>query len=144
MPWPRATDRSEAACEKIPIDLSGQPHQRMAQVDDVLQGRTKQVVLAVVTRLAHRCSSTANLAIEGITNRPNRESENARKPAGTPRFLAKSITCSDQIAAINQWLPDTSRTTNYTPQNAAPRAYERDDGAVTLWPQREYSKIVAR
>ena len=37
MPWPRATDRPKATREKIPIDLPGQLHQRMAEVDDVLQ-----------------------------------------------------------------------------------------------------------
>src|SRR5262249_20948451 len=54
---------------------------------------------------------TANLAVEGITNRPNRESQTARKPACTPGFLAKSITCSGQIIAIDQSLPNSSRTT---------------------------------
>src|ERR1019366_9929994 len=32
---------------------------------------------------------------------------NAKKPWVTPRFLAKSITCSDQFVATNQWLPNT-------------------------------------
>jgi GNAT superfamily N-acetyltransferase len=48
---------------------------------------------------------TANLAVEGITDHPNRESQTARKPACTPGFLAKSITCSGQIIAIDQSLP---------------------------------------
>src|SRR6266487_5690918 len=58
-------------------------------------------------------SPTANLAVEGITNRPNRESRNARKLGCTPGFLAKSITCSGQIIAIDQSLPNSSRTTGY-------------------------------
>ena len=73
--------------------------------------RAKQVVLTIVARLAHRSPPTANLAVEGITNRPNRESQNARKPQSTPGFLAKSITCSGQIIAIDQSLPNSSRTT---------------------------------
>src|SRR2546423_474826 len=86
-------------------------HQRMAKVDDLLERRAKQVVLAIVARLAHRSPPTANLAVEGITDRPNRESQTARKPACTPGFLAKSITCSGQIIAIDQSLPNSSRTT---------------------------------
>jgi hypothetical protein len=55
----------------------------------------------------------SNLAVEGITDRPNRETQTARKPACTPGFLAKSITCSGQIIAIDQSLPNSSRTTIY-------------------------------
>src|SRR5262249_46190844 len=67
-----------------------------------------------VARLAHRSPPTANLAVEGITDRPNRESQTARKPACTAGFLAKSITCSGQIIAIDQSLPNSSRTTKET------------------------------
>src|SRR5262249_35045103 len=56
---------------------------------------------------------TANLAVEGITDRPNQESQTAIKPACTPGFLAKSITCSGQIIAIDPSLPNSSRTTKY-------------------------------
>jgi hypothetical protein len=52
-----------------------------------------------------------NLAIEGNMNRTNQESQNTRKPACTPRFLAKSITCSHQIIMIDQLLANSSRTT---------------------------------
>src|SRR6266567_8839482 len=37
----------------------------------------------------------------------------AGKPACPPGFLAKSITCSGQIIAIDQSLPNSSRTTGY-------------------------------
>src|SRR5512133_789082 len=83
----------------------------MAKVDDLLEKRAKQVVLAIVARLAHRSPPTANLAVEGITDHPNRESQTARKPTRIPGFLAKSITCSGQIIAIDQSLPNSSRTT---------------------------------
>jgi hypothetical protein len=46
-------------------------------------------------------------------NPASRESQNARNPAFTPGLLAKSITCSGQIKAINQSLPNSSRTTSY-------------------------------
>ena len=80
---------------------------------------TKQVVLAIVARLAHRSPPTANLAVKGITDRPHRESQTARKPTCTPGFLAKSITCSDQIIAIDQSLPNSSRTTRLSPYSSS-------------------------
>src|SRR5262245_64439870 len=39
------------------------------------------------------------------------QSQTARKLACTPGFLAKLITCSGQIIAIDQSLPNSSRTT---------------------------------
>src|SRR5438046_10576805 len=83
----------------------------MADVADLLDKLDKQVVLAIVARLTHRSPPTANLAVEGITDHPNGESQTAIKPACTPGFLAKSIPCSGQIIAINQSLPNSSRTT---------------------------------
>src|ERR1700685_3688727 len=59
-----------------------------------------------------RLPPTANLLSKGITKRLNPESQNARKSRPAPGFLAKSNTCSRQITAINQRLPNTSRTTN--------------------------------
>src|SRR5262245_34075744 len=112
LPGSHPTHRAEASRQKVPIDLPRQPHQRMAKVDDLLERRAKQVVLAIVARLAHRSPPTANLAVEGITDRPKRESQTARKPACIPGFLAKSITCSGQIIAIDQSLPHSSRTTS--------------------------------
>src|SRR5262249_9970808 len=111
LPGSHPTHRAEASRQKVPIDLPRQPHQRMAKVDDLLENRAKQVVLAIVARLAHRSPPTANLADEGITDHPNRESQTARKPTRIPGFLAKSITCSGQIIAIDQSLPNSSRTT---------------------------------
>ena len=39
--------------EEAPVDLSGQPHQRMAHVDDPLQHRPEQVRLPIVPRPRH-------------------------------------------------------------------------------------------
>src|SRR6266480_3589338 len=119
-----ATYRTEASRQKIPVDLPRKPHQRMAKVDDLLERRAKQVVLAIVARLAHRSPPTANLAVEGITDRPNRESQTARKPACTPGFLAKSITCSGQIIAIDQSLPNSSRTTGWANRRTSRLGYD--------------------
>jgi hypothetical protein len=85
----------------------------MAKVDDRLQRRAKQVVLAVVARLAHRSPNSES--------RRHKESRTAQ--IGNPKtqenrdqhgLLAKSNTYSDQIAAINQWLLNTSRATDYS------------------------------
>jgi hypothetical protein len=59
-------------------------------------------------------SSIAILAPGYRARESNRESQTARKPACTPGFLAKSITCSGQIIAIDQSLPHSSRTTIYS------------------------------
>jgi hypothetical protein len=83
----------------------------MAKVDYLLQGWMKQIVLTIVARLAHGFSPTANLAVQGITKPPNPESQNARKPPPTHGFLAKSNTCSRQITATDQSLPNSSRAT---------------------------------
>src|SRR5436190_21906435 len=119
LPRSQPTHRAEPSRQKVPIDRPRQPHQRMAKVDDLLEKRAKQVVLAIVARLAHRSPPTANLAVEGITDHPNGESQTAIKPACTPGFLAKSIPCSGQIIAINQSLPNSSRTTTYVRANSA-------------------------
>jgi len=42
------------AVEKAPVDLTRQPHQRMAEVDDLLQRRPQQILLTIVPWLCHR------------------------------------------------------------------------------------------
>src|SRR5215510_6290511 len=106
-----AADRAEAPPHKIPIHLSREPYQRMAWIDELLQGRLKQIVLTIVARLAHGLPPTTNLAVEGIMGRQNRESQNARKPPPAPSFLAKSNTCSGQISPIDQAFQNSSRAT---------------------------------
>src|SRR5262249_13336806 len=83
----------------------------MTKIDDLLQRRAKQVILTVVARLAHRSPPTAN--VEGITNRPNRESETQENLGAHPAFLQNRLTCSGQIIAIDQSLPNSSRTTTW-------------------------------
>src|SRR5438067_6531970 len=53
LPRSQPTHRAEPSRQKLPIDRPRQPHQRMAKVDDLLEKRAKQVVLAIVARLAH-------------------------------------------------------------------------------------------
>src|SRR5262245_32852200 len=88
-PGPTLQTEPKRLPHKIPIHLSREPHQRMAWIDELLQGRLKQIVLTIVARLAHGLPPTANLAIEGIMGRQNRESQNARKPPPAPSFLCK-------------------------------------------------------
>jgi hypothetical protein len=61
-----------------------------------------------------RLSSDSESSIKRITKHQNQESKNAGKPRPSPDFLVKSNTFPDQIAAINQRLPNTSRATNYS------------------------------
>src|SRR6476660_1173987 len=102
LPRPYATYRAEALRQKIPINLRREPHQRMAKIDDLLQRRAKQVVLAVVARLAHGSSLTANLAVKGTMNPASRESQNAIHTGLQNRLLAQV-----KIKAINQSLPNS-------------------------------------
>src|ERR1035437_7354317 len=61
-----------------------------------------------------RLSSNRESAVKGITKRRNPESQNAKKPRPAPGFLAKSNTCSGQITAMFQSLPNYSRPTTYS------------------------------
>ena len=88
-PGPTRQTELKRPARKPPINLRRQPHQRMAKVDDLLQSGTKQIVLTIVARLAHGSPPTANLAVKGITNRPNPESRNARKRKTHTRLSCK-------------------------------------------------------
>ena len=112
LPRSHPTYRAEASRQKVPIDLPRQPHQRMAKVDDLLERRAKPVVLAIVMRLAHRSPPTANLAVEGITDRPNQESQTAIKPA-RPAFLQNRLLAQVKSSRSDQSLPHSSRTTKW-------------------------------
>src|SRR4029077_11876794 len=70
-------------------------------------------------------SPTANLAVKGITKPPNPESKTARKPRPTHGFLAKSNTCSTQITATDQSLPNSSRATKYRAERSTPSCLNR-------------------
>src|SRR5437868_14633210 len=105
LPRSQPTERAESSRQTVPIDRPRQPHQRMAKVDDLLEKRAKQVFLAIVARLAHRSPPTANLAVEGITDHPNRESQTAIKPACTPAFLQNRFLAQVKSSrAINRFL----------------------------------------
>jgi hypothetical protein len=50
----RRTHAGKPSIEELPIDRARQPHQRMAEVDDVLQRRPQQILLTIVPWLRHR------------------------------------------------------------------------------------------
>src|SRR5205085_848814 len=45
------TNRLSRNCQ---FDLARQPHQRMSKIDDVLERRSQQILLPIVSRLRHR------------------------------------------------------------------------------------------
>jgi hypothetical protein len=88
----------------VPIDLSREPHQLMARIDELLQGRRlKQVVLTIVARLVHDLSPTANPAGEGIMGAQKSGIPKARKPPPAPGFLAKANTYAKSARSINEF-----------------------------------------
>src|SRR5258707_9272301 len=91
LPRPYATYRAEALRQKIPINLRREPHQRMAKIDDLLQRRAKQIVLAGVAAPAQCSSLAANIPIKGIIRPAPPKSQNARNHTSEPRCPAKSI-----------------------------------------------------
>ena len=58
-PGPRRQTELKRPARNVPIDLRRQTDQRMAKVDDLLQGGAKQIVLTIVARLAHGLSSNS-------------------------------------------------------------------------------------
>lgn len=48
----RLVDGTPAPLQKSPIDPIGQPHQRMAEIDDLVQRRPEQVLLPLVPAVA--------------------------------------------------------------------------------------------
>jgi hypothetical protein len=54
LPIMRFVDFAQPAAEKSPIDLLGQPRQRMTHGDDPIQRRMEQVLLTIVPRLCIR------------------------------------------------------------------------------------------
>ena len=62
--------RSKRLLQERPIRLTRQLHQRMAQIDDLVQPRPEQVPLACLTTLPrlHDTPASNHLPMQGITN----------------------------------------------------------------------------
>src|SRR5260370_27782416 len=63
LPPPYATYRAEALRQKNPNNLRPQPHPRMAKIDELLQRRAKQLVLALAAHPAHGSSLSSHLPL---------------------------------------------------------------------------------
>ena len=102
LPRPGLAHRAKAAIQEGPVDQRRQPHQRVAHVDDLIEGRKQQVFLPIIPRLAHRLPQCPTTRRQGITNRSKAKSQNAGKRGPTPRFPAKANTLSRQLLPISQ------------------------------------------
>jgi hypothetical protein len=112
-------DLAEAPVEETPVDLPGQPHQRMAHVDDRLQGRPEKVRLPIVARFRH-------------LDLPRRidariESKNARRrnPKSQETRRATDLSCKNDYfgAPAN---PNRSTSYRFFPTTLQHSSVERD------------------
>jgi len=94
----------KAPVEKTPIDLPRQPHQRVAEVDDLLQRRPQQILLPVVPRLRHRAPNADDIR---PTESQIAENRNPKSPENRPQ---KPLSCKfyyfvqpAQPALSNAW-----------------------------------------
>jgi hypothetical protein len=106
----RCAHARKAPVEKPPIDLTRLPHQRMAEVDDVLQRRPQQVPLPVVSWLCylrpHADDPPPVAMIRSI-----RRNQNRQKPRPKRYFPANWIIAAPRVALPGQPLSRSSRTT---------------------------------
>ena len=105
--------RAEPAVQKVPVDPIPQQHQRMLQIDDLIQRRLQQVLLALVPRSSHRALPISRTHDQGITNHRKSESQIARNPPPTRGFPANSITSKRRLSRLPQRLQHSSQATNY-------------------------------
>ena len=80
--------RAEALVEKTPIDLRRQPHQRVTHVDNLIEGRLEQVLLAIIPRSCHAFPNADAALRESRTRKI--ETANCRKLAALPRLSCES------------------------------------------------------
>jgi hypothetical protein len=87
----RRANRAEATVEELPVDLLRQKHQRMLQVDDLIQPRQQQVGLTVVSRLGHLRSPESPPLAWGIESHtpPKTGFPKRKKASRNACFLAK-------------------------------------------------------
>src|SRR5450631_4513240 len=109
-------DRAKLLFQEAPVDRSRQPHQRVLQIDDLIQTRAEQILLVGLPSLLWlHCESLRLTRVESresqLQIRGNRQTEFARKPAATPHKLANSITSSRPINQPAQRLRNSSRPT---------------------------------
>src|SRR5665811_326737 len=109
-------DRAKLLFQEAPVDHSRQSHQRVLQIDDLIQTRAEKILFASLPSLLRlHCQSLRSTRVESresqLQIRGNRQTEFARKPAATPHKLANSITSLRPINQSAQWLRNSSRPT---------------------------------
>src|SRR5664280_1702910 len=110
-------DRAKLLFQEAPVDRSRQPHQRVLQIDVLIQTRAEQILLASLPSLLRlHCESLRSTRVESretqLQIQGNRQTEFARKPGVTPHKLATSITSLRPINQSAQWLRNSSRPTS--------------------------------
>jgi len=103
---PVAVDGSKTPFEETPVDLSRQPRQRMAHVDDRFQRRPEKVGLPIVARFRHLDPSSPNRRGNRIKKRPKSGIPNRKK-----RDRETELSCPGKPQSINE-PTGSSRTTN--------------------------------
>ena len=107
-------DGTERRFQEPPVDRPRQPHQRVLHVDDLIEPRAKQILLAALPPFPwpHR---TLRQRVQGRESRPeirgNPQHEFARKPPPSPAIPANPQTRNSAIVFAAQSLRDISRTT---------------------------------
>jgi hypothetical protein len=107
----RRADAGKPAVKKRPIDLAGQPRQRMAEVDDVLQCRPQQILLTIVPWLRHRVLPTPMTHHRIAQTGENRNPKSPESRSRTRRFLQNRLLQIRGLAAPLNGLGGSSRTT---------------------------------
>src|SRR3974377_2312135 len=120
-------DRAKLLFQEAPVDRSRQPHQRVLQIDDLIQTRAEQILLAGLPSLLWlHCESLRPTLVESTESqlqiRGNRQTEFARKPGAKPHKLANSITSSRSLNQSAQWLRNSPR----------PAGHNRSDSVLRI------------
>src|ERR1700730_803828 len=107
-------NRPELLFQKSPVDRPRQFRQRVVHVDDLVQPRTKQILLAAFPPLPwpHRTLHQSHDGRESrLEIRGNPRPQFARKSTPQPQFPANPIAAIPEISIASQSLRDISRTT---------------------------------
>ncbi len=92
VPWLVAIGRSELLFQEAPVDRPGELHQRMLEVNDLIEPRAEQVMLAGLAPLLrpHRNPSVRSARAEGIMAANSRESTNRICKQTAPQVIQSS------------------------------------------------------
>jgi hypothetical protein len=113
--WAILVNRAESLFQKSPVDGPRQLHQRVIHVDDLIEPRTKQILLAALPPLPWPHQNPPLITLSSreswLQIRGNPQHEFARKLAPEPQFPANPFAAIPAISIAGQPLRDISRTT---------------------------------